>query len=77
MTEIFSGVTNMELKDPTSYTDLTQGKIRHIDFRIGVNFSTRILDIEATYQLQEPVHGSLYLDAFKIDLKQLTRMVVN
>ena len=60
----------MEFKDPASYTDLSQGKIKHIDFRIGVDFSTRTLDIEATYQLQEPVHGSLYLDSFKIDLKE-------
>ena len=60
----------MEFKDSTSYTDLTQGKIKHIDFRIRVDFSTRTLDIEAKYQLQEPVHGSLYLDTFKINLKQ-------
>jgi leukotriene-A4 hydrolase len=60
----------MNFKDPASYTDLTQGKINHIDFRIGVDFSTRILEIEATYQLQEPVRGSLYLDSFKIDLKE-------
>ena len=56
--------------DPASYTDLTQGKIKHIDFRIGVDFSTRTLDIEATYQLQEPVHGPFYLDSFKIGLKE-------
>jgi leukotriene-A4 hydrolase len=60
----------MTFKDPASYTDLAQGKIKHIDFRIGVNFATRILDVEATYQLEEPVHGSLYLDSFKIDLKK-------
>jgi leukotriene-A4 hydrolase len=60
----------MEIKDTASYTDLTQGKIKHIDFRISVDFSTRTLDIEAKYQLQEPVQGSLYLDSFKIDLKQ-------
>jgi len=59
----------MAFKDPASYADLTQGKIKHIDFRIGVNFSTRTLDVEARYQLQEPVQGSLYLDTFKIDLK--------
>src|SRR5687768_16875190 len=59
----------MEFKDSTSYTALTQGKIKHIDFRILVDFSTRTLDIEATYQLQEPVVGSLYLDSFKIDFK--------
>src|SRR5919109_1307272 len=60
----------MEIQDPSSYADLTQSKIKHIDFRIDVDFSTRTLAIEATYQLQEPVLGSLYLDSFKIDLKQ-------
>jgi hypothetical protein len=60
----------MNLKDPASYTDLTQGKIKHILFRIAVDFSTHILQIEATYQMQEPVHGSLYLDSFKINLTQ-------
>jgi aminopeptidase N len=60
----------MASKDPASYTDLTQGKTRHIDFRIRVNFATRILDIEAKYQLQEPVRGSLYLDTFKIQLQK-------
>src|SRR5690349_7575324 len=60
----------MEFKDPASYTDLSQGKIKHIDFHINVDFSTRTFDIEASYQLQEPVHGSLFLDSFKIDLKE-------
>ena len=60
----------MTFKDPSSYTDLSQGKIKHILFRIGVDFSTRILEIEATYQMQEPVQGSLFLDCFKIDLKE-------
>ena len=59
----------MEFKDSSSYADLTQGRIKHIDFHIHVDFSTRTLDIEAVYQLQEPVHGSLYLDSFQIDLK--------
>ena len=54
----------MTLHDPTSYTDLTQGTIKHIDFRIRVDFSTRILDIEATYQMRQPIQGSLFLDTF-------------
>ena len=60
----------MKFKDPASYTDLSQGKIKHIDFHISVDFSTRTFDIEARYQFQEPVHGSLFLDSFKIDLKE-------
>lgn len=60
----------MEFKDPASYTDLSQGRIQHIDFHINVDFSTRTFDVKATYQLQEPVHGSLFLDSYKIDLKE-------
>jgi leukotriene-A4 hydrolase len=60
----------MQSMDPTTYTDLTQGKIKHILFRIGVDFSTRTLEIESTYQMREPVQGSLFLDTYKIDLKE-------
>ncbi|HUE99771.1 MAG TPA: M1 family aminopeptidase/hydrolase [Anaerolineales bacterium] len=58
----------MEFKDPASYADLSQGRIKHIDFRIGVDFLTHALEIEATYQFREPVHGSLFLDSFKLEL---------
>jgi aminopeptidase N len=60
----------MAFKDSASYTDLSQGRINHIDFRISVDFSEHTLDIEAAYQLQEQVQGSLYLDSYKIDLQQ-------
>ena len=60
----------MEMKDPTTYSDLSQGKIKHIDFHINVDFSTHTLGMEAKYQFQEPVHGSFFLDCFKIDLKE-------
>jgi aminopeptidase N len=59
----------MTILDPTSYADLTQGKIHHIDFHIGVDFFYHSLLIEATYHMQESIHGSLYLDSFQIDLK--------
>ena len=60
----------MDFKDSASYADLSQGRIRHIDFHVDVDFSTSTLDIEATYQLEDPIHGSLYLDSFRIDLGQ-------
>jgi len=59
----------MTPQDPTTYSDLEQGKIKHIDFRIRTDFSSRTLDIEATYQMQAPVHGSLFLDTFKLSVK--------
>ncbi len=61
----------MAFHDPTSYVELTQGKIKHIDFHIRVDFSTRTLDIEATYQTQVPIRGSLYLDSFKVEMKEV------
>ncbi|HEX5837529.1 MAG TPA: leukotriene A4 hydrolase C-terminal domain-containing protein [Anaerolineales bacterium] len=60
----------MTFHDPTSYTDLTQGRIEHIDFHIRVDFESCTLDVEARYQMQEPVHGSLYLDTYKLELQE-------
>lgn len=60
----------MTTQDPTTHSDPTQGKIKHIDFIIKVDFDANILDIEATYQLDKPFSGTLLLDSYKIDLKQ-------
>lgn len=60
----------MTLHDPTSYTDLTQGKIKHIDFYIQVDFTSRTLDVEATYQTEAPISGSMHLDTFKIEMAE-------
>lgn len=60
----------MTIQDPTTYADLSQGRIQHIDFHIKVDFAGRVLDIEATYQMKEPISGMLILDSFKIDLEQ-------
>ena len=59
----------MTPQDPTTYSDLEQGRIKHIDFRIRADFSTRTLDIEAAYQMQAPVNGSLFLDTVKLNIK--------
>jgi leukotriene-A4 hydrolase len=59
----------MTQHDPHSYADLAQGKISHIDLRIQVDIDTHILNIEADYQLAEPVSGSLFLDTSEINLK--------
>ena len=58
----------MTTHDSTTYADLSQGRIRHIDFHIQTDFASRTLEIEAAYQMQEPLHGSLYLDSFKIEM---------
>ena len=59
-------------QDPTTYSDLEQGRIKHIDFRIRADFPTRTLDIEATYQMQAPVDGPLFLDTVKLNIKDAT-----
>lgn len=60
----------MARHDPHSYSDLTQGKISHINLHIKVDFEAHILNVEADYQLEDPVSGSLFLDSSKIDLMQ-------
>jgi leukotriene-A4 hydrolase len=60
----------MAKHDPHSCADLTQGKIAHIDLHIKADFNTHILQVEADYQLAEPVSGSLFLDSANIDLVQ-------
>ena len=60
----------MTVHDPTSYADLSQGRIRHIDFQIQTDFSTSTLAIQATYQLDAPRRGPLFLDTFKISLQK-------
>jgi leukotriene-A4 hydrolase len=60
----------MTFLDPTSYADLTQGRIEHIDFHIRVDFESCTLNVEAIYQMQEPVHGSLYLDTYKLEIQE-------
>ncbi len=60
----------MTAQDHTTNVDLSQGRIKHIDFRIQVDFSARILDIEAEYQMQAPLRGSLYLDTYKIEMQE-------
>ncbi len=58
----------MTRHDPHSYTDLTQGRIKHIDLRIKADFEAHTLKIEADYQLAEPVSGSFFLDTSQIKL---------
>ncbi len=60
----------MTNQDFTIYADLSQGRIKHIDFQIHADFSSNILSIEARYQMQEPLHGSLYLDTYKIEMQE-------
>jgi aminopeptidase N len=57
--------------DPHSYSDLSQGRIKHIIMQIGVDFQTRTLRIQAHYQLAAPVTGSLFLDSRALDITSI------
>jgi aminopeptidase N len=57
--------------DPHSYTDLSQGRIEHLELHIAVDFSARVLRIRADYQLAEPVSGSLFLDSRGLDIARV------
>ena len=43
--------------DPHSYSDLSQGRIKHIFLHIDVDFQTRTLRVRADYQLEKPNGG--------------------
>src|SRR5512139_2055523 len=58
----------MAASDPHSFSDLSQGKIRHIDFQISVDFQKRVLQVRADYRMEAPVSGSLYLDSRGVEI---------
>ena len=58
----------MASSDPHSYSDLSQGRIRHIDFHIRVDFQGRVLQVRADYRMEAPVSGSLFLDSRGVEI---------
>jgi leukotriene-A4 hydrolase len=52
----------MKWEDPHSVTNVDQSKISHIDLHLIPDFSTKCIDVSATYILSRPSIGSLYLD---------------
>lgn len=61
----------MSAADPHSYSDLSQGKIKHIDFHATVDFDSRVLHVSTDYQLERPISGPLFLDSRGVDIKQI------
>jgi leukotriene-A4 hydrolase len=61
----------MQFTDPHSFTDLSQGRIAHIDFDIGVDFSQRLLKLKAVYHLDQPISGSLFLDTRDLGIERI------
>jgi leukotriene-A4 hydrolase len=62
----------MKIVDPHSYTDLDQGRIKHIDFHIRVDFTKRCLQIQALYTLNQPIDGSFFMDTFDLNISEIS-----
>jgi len=61
----------MTFSDPHSHVDITQGKIKHIQFIILVDFGKQVMNIKARYTMDRPVNGSLFLDTRDIEIHQI------
>jgi len=61
----------MSTRDPHSFADIRQGRIRHIDFDLAVDFDTRTLHGTGTYTVEAPVAGSLFLDTRGIRIERV------
>jgi leukotriene-A4 hydrolase len=72
MTRLNEGGNRVPFKDPHSYADLTQGRIAHVDFDIQVDFTHRVLTIEAMYHFDQPIRDSLFLDTRSLTIERIT-----
>jgi leukotriene-A4 hydrolase len=61
----------MKREDPHSYTDFGQSRISHIDLHLSPDFSTKRIQINATYKLDPPSSGSLYLDTRDLQIDRI------
>ncbi len=61
----------MSFSDPHSFVDVSQGKIKHIRFNINVDFREQVLIVKASYSMDRPVSGSLFLDTRDIEIHQI------
>jgi len=61
----------MPIQDPHSFADTRQGRIRHIDFDLTVDFASRTLAGTGIYAFEAPVAGSLFLDTRDIHIERV------
>ncbi len=61
----------MKIVDPHSYADLGQGRIKHIDFHIQVDFKNQCLLVSALYTLDQPVIGSFFMDTYDLNVSKI------
>jgi leukotriene-A4 hydrolase len=67
------GVVDMITEDPHSFADFSQGRIKHIDFEIEVDFTTRTMKVLAHYHLDHPVTGSFFLDTRAVEIERVSQ----
>ena len=58
--------------DPHSYIDFKQPKIDHIDFDLQLDFERRTIKGTATYKMDVPIQGSLFLDTREISIEEIS-----
>ncbi len=63
----------MITEDPHSFADFSQGRIKHIDFEIEVDFTTRTMKVLAHYHLDHPVTGSFFLDTRALEIERISQ----
>jgi leukotriene-A4 hydrolase len=61
----------MKREDPHSYTKFEQSKISHIDLHLSPDFSMKRIQVSATYELDSPLTGSLYLDTRSLQIHRV------
>jgi leukotriene-A4 hydrolase len=61
----------MKIIDPHSYADLGQGRIKHIDFQIHVDFNKHCLQVQAVYTLDQPIEGSFFMDTSDLNVLEV------
>ncbi len=61
----------MAAYDPHSYVKPQQAKIKHIDFKLNVDFPSKTIQGQAVYHLDKTLKGSLYLDNRKVQIVRI------
>ena len=62
----------MSCRDPHSYTDLDQGRVKHMDLDLAVDFDSHRMSGTATLDLAAPVTGPLDLDTRDLEISKVT-----
>jgi aminopeptidase N len=61
----------MRFVDPHSFSDIEQGTIEHVDFRLKILFEKQIIQGECVYSFDSSVHGPLFLDVRDLTIQRI------